>query len=176
MKIIKYILVLLLFFSTINYAQDDLPRLSPKASVSQAVGYAEVAITYSRPGVKDREIWGKLVPYNEVWRTGANEATTIEFSKDVKIEGNNVPAGKYALFTIPGKNEWTVILNTVWDQWGAFNYDMEKDLLRFKVKPMKSDFTERLLFTFEYDSPYSADVVFEWNSLKFSFTIDTNEN
>lgn len=176
MKHVKYIFILFvvgLFVPNI-FAQNEPPRLSPKASVSQVTGYTEVSIVYSRPGVKDREIWGGLVPYNQVWRTGANEATTIEFNDDVVVSGNEVPKGKYGLFTIPGENEWTIILNKVWDQWGAFNYNEEEDLLRFNVKPEKSDFTARLLFTFEYKSPYSANIVLEWNHIEVPFLIETN--
>lgn len=167
------ILAFLIATATI-ISQDDPPRLSPKASVSQVIGYTEVSIIYSRPGVKDRDIWGGLVPYDQVWRTGANEATTIEFNNDVVVNGNEVPKGKYGLFTIPGKTEWTIILNKVWDQWGAFNYNEDEDLLRFKAKPEESDFTPRLLFTFEYVSPYSANVVLEWNQIKVPFLIVTN--
>ena len=175
MKPLKYIsfFVLLAVVVSTSSAQNEPPRLSPKASVSQVVGYTEVAVVYSRPGVKDRKIWGGLVPYNEVWRTGANEATTIEFSDDVTVEGHKVPKGKYGLFTIPGEKEWTIILNKTWDQWGAFNYDKSQDLVRFKVKPQKSDFTERLLFTFDYVSPYSENVVIEWNELKVPFLVET---
>ncbi|MDX1702488.1 MAG: DUF2911 domain-containing protein, partial [Melioribacteraceae bacterium] len=92
-------------------AQNNLPRLSPKSFVGQTIGYTKVMINYGSPGVKERSIWGGLVPYGEVWRTGANEATTIEFDSDVFIEGNKVAAGKYSLFTIPGEDKWTVILN-----------------------------------------------------------------
>ena len=175
MKFIKYLLLLLSFSIAANISAkkgEDPPRLSPEATVYEKVGYTDITITYCRPGVKERTIWGSLVPYNEIWRTGANEATTIEFSKDVKIEGHNVPAGKYSLFTIPSENEWTVIINKHWDQWGAFNYNEAEDLIRFKVKPVKNDFTERLLFTFDYVSPYFAKVVFEWEKLKISFTIE----
>lgn len=176
MKTSKYISFLFLFvlITISTLAQDEPPRLSPKASVSQVVGYTEVSLVYSRPGVKDREIWGGLVPYNEVWRTGANEATIIEFADDVTVEGNNVPKGKYGLFTIPGEKEWTIILNKTWDQWGAFNYDEGQDFLRFKVKPQKSDFTERLLFIFDYVSPYSANIILEWNELAIPFLVETN--
>lgn len=176
MKLLKYIsfILLLAVITTSLYAQNEPPRLSPKASVSQVVGYTEIKVDYCRPGVKDRKIWGGLVPYNEVWRTGANEATTIEFMDDVIVEGHKVPSGKYGLFTIPGENEWTIILNKVWDQWGAFNYDEAEDFLRFKVKSQKSDYTDRLLFTFDYVSPYSADVVVEWNKLKVFFLVETN--
>lgn len=174
MKIIKACGIFLLTIFVVSlFAQNEPPRLSPKASTSQVIGYTEVAITYSRPGVKERKIWGGLVPYDEVWRTGANEATTIEFADDVIIEGNAVPKGKYGLFTIPAENEWIIILNKTWDQWGAFKYDSTEDFVRFKVKPQKSDFTERLLFTFDYISPYSEYIVIDWANLKVPIKIET---
>ena len=172
-KIFSYSIITFLLSASLN-AQNEPPRLSPKASVSQVVGYTEVSVVYSRPGVKDRKIWGGLVPYDEVWRTGANEATTIEFANDVTVNGNKVPKGKYGLFTIPGEKEWTIILNKTWDQWGAFNYDDTKDFLRFKVKPQESDYTARLLFTFEYVSPYSANILIAWDQLEVSFLVETN--
>lgn len=176
MKSLRYIsfFVLLAAITSTLFAQNEPPRLSPNATVSQVVGYTEITIVYSRPGVKDRKILGGLVPYNEVWRTGANEATTIEFADDVTVQGHEVPKGKYGLFTIPGEKEWTIILNKTWDQWGAFNYDETQDLLRFKVEPQKSDFTERLLFTFDYVSPYSANIVIEWKNIAVPFLVETN--
>ncbi len=176
MKKIKYILVFLLslLIAIPATGQDEPPRLSPKASVSQVVGYTNVSVNYSRPGVKDRQIWGGLVPYDEVWRTGANEATVIEFEDDVTAEGNEIPKGKYSLFTIPGEDEWTIIINKIWDQWGAFNYNPAEDLVRFKIKPRKSEFTERLLITFDYVSPYSAHIIIEWNELEVPFLVETN--
>src|SRR5215470_14295231 len=98
-----------------------LPRPSPNATVTQMIGVTEVAIHYSRPGVKGRKIWGDLVPYGEVWRTGANENTTISFSTPVKVEGHELPAGLYGLQTLPTATEWTVIFSKDADQWGAFS-------------------------------------------------------
>ena len=155
--------------------QNNLPRLSPKSFVGQTVGYTNVKIEYGSPGVKERKIWGELVPLNEVWRTGANEATTIEFDKDVLIEGKKVPAGKYSLFTIPGKTKWTVILNNVYDQWGAYKYDKSEDFLRFTVMPKTNVFVERLRFTTEFVSAYKANINLEWENLKISFMINTEE-
>ncbi|MEJ2538153.1 MAG: DUF2911 domain-containing protein, partial [Calditrichia bacterium] len=110
--LLKFLLAIVLVFNiNMLYAQLELPRVSPKASVSQTIGITEVEIHYCRPGVKGRTIWGGLVPYNELWRTGANEATTISFSTDVMINGNNLEKGKYSLFTIPTENEWTVVFN-----------------------------------------------------------------
>ena len=178
MKVIK---IFLLFFFAINIsiivAQKNLPRLSPKSFVGQTVGYTNVTITYGSPGVKEREIWGKLVPYGEVWSTGANEATTIEFDNDLFIEGNKVLSGKYSLFTIPNKMEWIIILNKVYDQWGAFKYNEEEDQIRFKVKPINNHHVERLKFSFEYKEPYKAVVNLEWANLRIPFRINTeNKN
>ena len=111
---------------------------SPPATATGKIGAATVTIVYSQPSARGRKIMGGLVPYGEVWRTGANEATTIEFDKPVKIEGKDLAAGKYALFTIPGENEWTIIINKDVKQWGAFKYKQEDDILRVPVKPAKT--------------------------------------
>ena len=127
-------------------AQVEMPRNSPMAMVSYNVGLTEITITYSAPAVRERKIFGKLVPYGEVWRAGANEATTIEFSRDLNLEGNRVPAGKYALFIIPKKEgDWTIILNEDADQWGAMQYDESKDVMRAEVPTKKSKVVEERL-------------------------------
>ena len=171
----KIILVLFLSFGSGQlFAQLNLPRLSPNASVSQTVGYTKITVNYCRPGVKERTIWGGLVPYDKVWRTGANEATTIEFTTDVTIAGKKVPGGIYSLFTIPAKDEWTVILNKTDKQWGAFNYDMKQDFMRFKVKPSKADFVERMLFTFKDVTDNSTTLTLSWAGLSVSFDINVD--
>jgi hypothetical protein len=123
--------------TTTEMPEDKSKRPSPPATVTATIGSANIEIEYSRPSAKGRIIWGDVVPYGQVWRTGANEATTIELSTDVKIEGQAVAAGKYALFTIPGESEWVIILNKDYEQWGAYNYAPEKDVLRVNVKPEK---------------------------------------
>jgi hypothetical protein len=168
----KIIFVFAFLISSILFAQKNMPRLSPKCFVGQTIGYTNVEINYGSPGVKDRKIWGGLVPYNEVWRTGANEATTIQFDNDAIIKGKLIPAGSYSLFTIPTEKDWTVILNKVYDQWGAFKYDKNEDFFRFKVTPQPNNFVERLRFTFKYKEPYIAEVVMEWEKLKFAFDIN----
>ena len=115
----------------------DMPAASPVGKFEQRVGLTDVAVIYGRPGVKGRKVFGELVPYGQVWRTGANTATSISFSTDVKFGGADVPAGKYALFTIPEAGEWTVILSKVTGQWGAYAYDPKDDQARIKVKPTK---------------------------------------
>jgi hypothetical protein len=139
MKKLLYLTAMLLACVVTSYAQPRIPGASTTQTIIQDLGLGKVTITYSRPNVKDRKIFGGLQPYGEVWRTGANSATTIEFSEDVIIEGNKVPAGKYGLFTIPGKDEWTIIINKTWKQWGAYEYKQADDLLRFTVKPITTD-------------------------------------
>jgi tetratricopeptide (TPR) repeat protein len=155
-----------------------LPQVSQGASVKQTIGLNDVTITYSRPGVKGREIWGGLVPYASVWRTGANAATTVQFTEDVLVEGQPLPAGTYSLHTIPGEKEWTLIFNKQADQWGSYSYDAAKDALRFKVTPMPGSPQEWMQFRFEDPSINSARVVLAWENLQVPFTIknatDTN--
>jgi hypothetical protein len=164
-------LALAVTVSATAFAQLEVPRPSPKATVSQVVGLSDVSIAYCRPGVKGRVIWGDLVPYDQVWRTGANEATTITFSTDVAIEGHAVPAGTYGLFTIPGKDTWTVIINKGATQWGAYEYKADQDVLRFSVKPQASEFTERMTFSFPNTTMDGTDVTLTWESLRISFAI-----
>ncbi|PKL84348.1 MAG: hypothetical protein CVV24_00630 [Ignavibacteriae bacterium HGW-Ignavibacteriae-3] len=172
----KYLVILLavgLFGTAIN-AQIEFPRVSPNAAVSQTVGYTNITVTYCRPSVHERTIWGALVPYGQVWRTGANEATTIQFTTDVVVSGNKVPAGRYSLFTIPTKEEWTIILNKTDKQWGAYNYKQEDDILRFTVKPSEASFNEQLMFSFSNVSNSSAVLVLNWELLQVSFAIESD--
>lgn len=158
--------------AAIHGMAQEFPRVSPKASVSQVVGLTTITITYSRPGVKGRVIWGELVPYEKVWRTGANEATTFEVSDAVRINGHPLPAGKYALFTIPRPDRWTIIFNTKWNQWGAFDYNPDEDALRIDVRPERTDqHREWMMFSFENLTPTSADVVLHWEKLRVKFTV-----
>jgi hypothetical protein len=160
-KTMKRIAFLTLAFATMItavFAQDK--PASPKAEASGKVGAANVKVTYCQPSARGRKIMGGLVPYGEVWRTGANEATVIEFDKPVKIEGKELAAGKYALFTIPGENEWTVIFNSDTKQWGAYNYKDKDDVLRVKVKPSKApSFVE----TFNI-SVVKDEIVMKWEN------------
>ena len=114
----------------------EFPQASPASTLKQRFGLTDVEVVYSRPSMKGRKIFGGLVPNGEVWRTGANAATKITFSTDVGVEGMLVPAGSYALVTIPGDKEWTVILNKATGDWGAYAYDQKNDQLRVKVKPI----------------------------------------
>ncbi|HVG34318.1 MAG TPA: DUF2911 domain-containing protein [Pyrinomonadaceae bacterium] len=173
-----------------------LPRPSQKASVMQTIGVTDVTITYSRPGVKGRKIWGDapaaaptgtatlddsrtrlkdapIVPYGHVWRTGANEATTFTVTDDVLINGQKLAAGTYSLHTIPSKDEWTIIFNSDAGQWGSFTYDEKKDVLRVKAKPqMAADNEEWLSFDIPEVTPNSARVNIRWEKLTVPFTVE----
>jgi hypothetical protein len=157
---------------TIPHRASDEVRASPNAVVGQTVGTTDVLITYGRPSVRGRVIFGDLVPYGEVWRTGANEATTFTVSKDVTVEGEALPAGTYALFTIPTEEGWTVIFNRAAEQWGAFDHDPAQDALRIEVAPEEGAATEMMTFAFEDITDTSADVVLSWAGLLVPFQIE----
>lgn len=147
-------------------------RSSPRAGATQQVGLAEVTLRYGRPQVKGREIWGQLVPWNRVWRTGANEATTLTLSRDVLVEGQRLAAGTYSFFTIPSESEWTVIFNRVAHQWGAFNYNPEFDALRVKINAHSAESMEWLNFSFDPTGEKSATLVLRWENLKLLLKIE----
>jgi pimeloyl-ACP methyl ester carboxylesterase len=151
----------------------SLPRTSPRASVMQAVGGAEMRIDYGRPAVKERKVWGELVPYGRVWRAGANEATTVTFSQDVQIEGHPLAAGTYTFFVIPGEAEWTAIFNRVPRQWGAFDYNPAFDALRFTVKPVDSSHAEYVTYSLDPDGKDAATVSLAWEKKRISFHVET---
>lgn len=160
------------FISSVSYAQErgnKEPRVSPNATVSQTIGTTDITITYGRPAVNDRDIFGGLVPYGEVWRTGANESTALVVSKDVTIGGKPLKAGTYSLYTIPGKDTWTIIINSKLS-WGT-EYDKSKDVLRFETEPQKADFMERMMFYFTDVTNEQATVVLRWDNVKVPFTI-----
>ena len=149
------------------------PRPSQKSSLMQTIGTTDMTIVYSRPGVKGRPIWGALVPYDKVWRTGANEATTISFSDDVSVNGQTLPKGTYSLHTIPGKDSWTLAFNKVADQWGSFTYDQTKDQLRVSATPMKAPFMEWMTFEVPQLNADKATVLLRWENLAVPFTVET---
>lgn len=178
-----------------------VPRPSQKASVMQTIGVTDVTITYSRPGVKGRKIWGDpvpaqagvkgeatlddqnvrpkdapIVPWGHAWRTGANEATQFVVSDDVLINGQKLPGGSYSLHTIPTKDEWTIIFNSVANQWGSFNYDAAKDTLRVKVKPeWVSENKEWLEFWIDPVTDNSAQVNIRWEKVRVPFTVEVKD-
>ena len=144
-KTILSLTAALLMCATV-FGQLDLPRKSPKANIAYTIGYTTITINYSSPSVNDRNVWGELVPYDKVWRAGANEATTIEFSTDVKIENKELAAGKYSFFFIPTKGDkWTAIFNKVTDQWGHYSYDESSDALRVEISTKTTKVKEERL-------------------------------
>jgi hypothetical protein len=153
----------------------EYPRASPKAVITQTVGTTTVTVTYCRPGVKAREIWGKLVPYGEPWRTGANEATIINFSDAVMVEGQKLDAGTYAFFTIPTTGDWTVVFSKQTDLWGSMGYKPEMDALRVTVKPVAIAPVEWMQFLFADLSDTGATLQLQWEKLcvPVKFTVDT---
>jgi hypothetical protein len=175
---IPFLLILFAFQVSINAQDIELPRLSPKASVSYTVGMTEISIHYGAPAVKNRVIWGNVVPYDKIWRGGANEATTVEFSTDVNLEGQTVRAGKYALFFIPGEKEWTVILNRNHEQWGTGSYDESADEARFEVEPkMNEGIQERLSYTIHDMKMDMGYIKLGWEKMRLflRFKVDVME-
>lgn len=152
---------------TVNAQDDPAKRPSPPAQAKAEVGGKTITISYGQPSVKGREIWGKLVPYNQVWRTGANETTSIEVSDDVTLEGKPLAKGRYALFTIPNEKEWTIIINKT-IKWGAFTYKQDEDVLRVNVPVKQSKaFAEKMTFTI---SPKGV-VSLVWANARVDFTV-----
>lgn len=149
-----------------------LPQKSPAEKVTHDVGTATVTLSYHRPGVRGRTVWGDLVPYDQVWRLGANEVTTLTLSHPGKIAGREVPAGKWALLAIPGKEKWTLILNREADQWGAYFYKPEKDLLRFDVTPQAGPFVEWMTLAFVPETASRTRLDFAWEKVRFSIPVE----
>jgi len=151
--------------------QTGPPRLSPAATVTQMIGVSEVSISYSRPSVKERSLWDNLVPLDHVWRTGANEATTISFSDDAKVEGRDLPAGKYSLFTIPGQGEWTIVFNRISDQWGASQYNPSHDALRVRAQPRQAVHQETFQISFTDVGTDTAIISLHWGTVVVPFAV-----
>ncbi|TYP94089.1 Protein of unknown function (DUF2911) [Fodinibius salinus] len=173
LKITAFAFLGVMLFTSLGTAQDrgnKKARTSPNASVSQTIGTTQVSITYGRPSVNEREVFGGLEAYGEVWRTGANESTAITFSDDVMIEGKKVEAGTYSLYTIPRKDTWTIILNSKLS-WGT-QYDKSKDVLRVKVPSKEASHMEQFLISFHNVTNSSAECVLHWKNTKVPFTIE----
>lgn len=191
-------LILLLTSASVTSAQLRLPRPSQKASVMQTIGVTDVTIVYSRPAVKGRKIWGDwptpvageatlddqdtrpagapIVPYGHIWRTGANEATKFTVTDDVLVNGQPLPAGTYSLHTIPGKDEWTIIFNSVAEQGGSFDYDAKKDALRVKTKPEVSEHSHEFLdIGIDPVKEDSAQVNIRWEKISVPFTVSLKD-
>ncbi|TAE61505.1 MAG: DUF2911 domain-containing protein [Bacteroidetes bacterium] len=151
---------------TIKVLNDTIP--SPRKQMTATIEGVEVTLTYGSPAIKGRALWGGLVPYGEVWRTGANEATTITFSAPVKIGGQALAAGTYGLFSLPSETDWTIIFNSVADQWGAYEYDETKDVLRTKVVPKTSTAASE---TMEFNVTDGNTIVMMWGNLVVPFVV-----
>lgn len=159
-------ILLLIAISISGIAQDKKP-LSPKETVNAKIDDANIEIVYCRPSSRGRKMLGGNEAYGEVWRTGANAATTFQTDKDVKIEGKNLPAGKYELFTIPGEKQWVIIFQKFTGQWGAFSYKTENDVLRVTVNPSKpKSFVET--FTIE---PGKNQIILKWENTSVAFSV-----
>ncbi|GAB3657580.1 DUF2911 domain-containing protein [Echinicola sediminis] len=174
-RVSAFIMLLMTFVSTSLIAQQiQMPQASPAASVSQKVGLTDVKVEYSRPSVKGRKIFGTLVPYGEVWRTGANASTKISFSDDVTLNGNKVPAGTYAFYVIPNKKEWTVILSDNLELWGSIGYNPEHDVVRFNVPAEKSkEFYETMEISFNDLTNSGASLNLNWEKSGIELDIET---
>ncbi len=182
---ITVVLGLLLILPALSFAQGDQVRPSLQASVSQTLGVeTNITIVYSRPGVKGRKIWGELVPFGLApgnryskdqpfpWRAGADENTTIEFNKDILIEGKKLAAGKYSIHMIPSETTWIVVFNTNNSGWGSYAYNKEEDALRITVTPMKASHQEWLEFGFAGLAGTSASAYLHWEELVVPFKIE----
>jgi len=179
MKKIFFLLtvVVSVLISQNSTAQLKMPQASSSQTIIQEFGLGKVTVKYSRPNIKGRSVEKDLAPFAEVWRTGANDATLITFTDEVSLEGNKVPEGEYAIFTIPGKDEWTIILNKETKQWGSYEYKQSEDFLRFKVKPSKiSEKSETFSINFSNVMPSSANLDLVWDNFKVSakMTVDVD--
>lgn len=162
-------------FAVAVSAQVTIPRESNMQETSQMIGDTKISISYHRPNVKGRKIWGELVPYNEVWRTGANNATVFETPIDVMINGQKLTKGKYALFTLPTTGNWTIIFNKNWNQWGSFTHDPKDDVLKVEVTPRQSEFHETMAIEFEKVVGSTAEVNIRWENVAVPFTVDVGD-
>jgi hypothetical protein len=177
LKLFNLSVVLIFILSLSGFGQQiRTPRPSPDATVTQIVGVTEIKIDYSSPGVKGRKIWGDLVPFGEIWRTGANDATTITISDAVKINGTELPAGTYGIHTIPNESEWEFIFSKDTKIDGSSNFNKDNEVLRIKAKPEEHHFMERMTFLFTDATDKSAIVNLLWDKLAVSFNIETNTN
>jgi hypothetical protein len=147
--------------------------LSPPRETSGEIGGTLVTVNYSAPSVRGRVIWNDLVPYDNLWVTGAHMATSVEFAEDMVVAGTPVPAGKYAFFTIPSEEGWTVILNGNWDQHQADDYDESLDVARFTVEPSETEFTEQLIYNVVSESDNTGAIEMMWEELKISVPLET---
>lgn len=151
-----------------------LPEPSPRAHVSQRVGLTEIEVTYNRPAVKGRKVWGGLVPYGQVWRAGANENTVISFSSPVRVGGTTLPAGRYGLHMLPTATTWTVMFSSQSHGWGSYSYDPKEDLAKVQVTPVATEPTERLAFTFDDPSEKGVTLSLRWEQLRVPVPLEVD--
>lgn len=171
------LILILTFFSvgSLSAQEIDLPRLSPKASVAYTIGFTDVKVNYGSPAVRERVIWGNVVPFDKMWRAGANEATTVEFSTDVNMEGQNLKAGKYSVFIIPGEVEWTVIFNKKPGMSGVDGYNEAEDALRITVTPkLNEGMQERLTYTIHDMKMDMGYIKLAWEKMRLYMRFKTN--
>jgi tetratricopeptide (TPR) repeat protein len=170
---------LVLLAASTAFAQSvqlNLPRDSQRASVSQRIGITDITVNYHRPLVKGRTIWGKVVPYGQVWRAGANENTTITFTDPVSVEGQPLDKGTYGLHLIPNQDQWTVIFSKTNTAWGSFTYKESEDALRVTVKPQAADFHEALAYDIDQPGEDSAIVTMRWEKVAVPFKVSVKVN
>src|ERR1700736_6074163 len=154
----------------------NLPRLSQRAQITQRVGLTDITIVYHAPLANGRELFGKIVPYGQVWRSGANENTTISFTDDVSVEGHPLATGTYGLHMIPNADQWTIIFSKNSTSWGSFSYDEDEDALRVTVKPHPAEFEEALSYTFDDVNPNSTTATLRWEKLAVPFRVSVDVN
>lgn len=164
-----------MFFATAAMAQIETPQPSPESKIEQVVGLTNVKVEYSRPSMKGREIFGDLVPFGKLWRTGANASTKIEFSEPVKLNGQELAAGKYAVYTIPGEEKWTVVMHNNLEHWGTGDYNESEDALRFDATPVPTNNTVET-FTIGFDNlrPNTGTLYLAWENTRVDIDIETN--
>jgi hypothetical protein len=154
----------------------DLPRQSQHAVIEQRIGITDITINYHRPLTNGRQVWGKLVPYGEVWRAGANENTTITFTDPVTVEGQPLDKGTYGVHMIPGENQWTVIFSRMSSAWGSFTYKKDEDALRVTVKPQTAEFHDALTYDFDDVKPDSSVITLRWEKVAVPFKVAVKVN
>lgn len=173
-KKMLFLATILSLVQLVAFAQINMPPASPNSKVSQQMGLTVLHLDYSRPGKKGRKIFGELVPFGQVWRTGANNPSTLEFDTDIRVNGHELPAGKYALYTIPGKKQWTVIFSTKTELWGAMGYSAEDDALRIEVPAKKQKpVVETMTIQFMDLSDTGATVNLAWDKTQIEFRIES---
>ncbi len=172
-RLLSKLLIIVAFVSFESFAQINIPAASPSTILTQTLGLTKITVDYSRPSVKGRKIFGDLVPYGKVWRTGANKITSIKFEDEIFVNGASMKAGSYGLYTIPGKGEWTIIFNRDDKQWGSYEYDTKKDVIRFTVQPIQPEqFTEQMTIDFAEFTPTTALLSIRWESTEVRFKLE----